>query len=44
MARDKTVPGGRTSGDTHRLRPRRQTLATLRPVAGPDVSPDTFAA
>jgi hypothetical protein len=27
----------------HRSRPRRLTLATRRPVAGPDVSPDTFA-
>jgi hypothetical protein len=28
MARDETVPRGLTSGSVHRLRPRRQTLAT----------------
>ena len=27
-ARDKTIPGGGTSGSVHRLRPRRLTLAT----------------
>jgi hypothetical protein len=28
MAQDETVPEGLTSGGVHRLRPRRQTLAT----------------
>ena len=43
MAQDETVPGGLTSGGVHRLRPRRQTLATrdqrhvrtLPPPSGP---------